>query len=289
MPDIQWENVSIIIPAKNESGGLRLLIPRLKQALGEVEIVVVNDGSTDDTAAVCEAENIRLVNHPYSMGNGAAIKSGARNASRDILVFMDGDGQHTPEGIPSLVEKIQQGYDMAVGYRSKDGHASQARGLGNAIYNKLSSWVVGHEIKDLTSGMRAVKASLFRKYLYMLPNGFSYPTTITMAFFRSAHSVCYVPIMVDSRIGKSHLRIVRDGIKFFLIIFKVGVLYSPLKIFTPVSAMLLVTGLLNYAYSYAKFGAFTNMSTLMILASIVVFLFGLVAEQVTTLLYKEID
>lgn len=279
--------LSIILPAKNEAEGLKSFLPRLRKQLPQAEIIVVNDGSTDNTAEVCLANGVFVVTHPYSMGNGAAIKSGARHASGEILVFMDADGQHQPEDIPRLLAHIEQGYDMAVGARDGDSQASKARGLGNALYNRLASYMTGHVIKDLTSGFRAVRANKFREFLHLLPNGFSYPTTSTMAFFRSGYSVIYEPITAPRRIGKSHLNITKDGFRFLLIIFKIGTLHSPLKLFLPISLAFFGVGLAYYLNTLISVGRFTNMSALLLSTSVLIFLIGLVSEQITSLIYNK--
>jgi glycosyltransferase involved in cell wall biosynthesis len=209
---------SIVIPAKNEADGLESFLPRLTQMYPEAEIIVVNDGSDDATPLVCKKFGIKIVNHPYSKGNGASIKTGARAATCDIIVFMDGDGQHRPEDISRLLLKMEEGYDMVVGARQGlKSQASLFRGGANALYNQLASWVTEHKIEDLTSGFRAVNAEKFREFLFLLPNGFSYPTTSTMAFFRAGYSDAYLPITVEKRLGKSHLNLSRDGIRFLLI------------------------------------------------------------------------
>lgn len=281
--------VSIILPAKNEAASLLSLLPKLKMIAGEVEIIVVDDGSTDNTKQICRDNAVRLVCHPYSMGNGAAIKSGARIAKGELLVFMDADGQHKPEDIQHLLAKLEDGYDMVVGARSRVSQAGIFRAIANGFYNKLASWMVGQNVADLTSGFRAVRASKFRKILYLLPNGFSYPTTSTMSFFRSGHGVAYVSIHAPKRIGKSHIRLLQDGFRFVLIIFKIGTLYSPLKLFLPISLSFFMTGVGYYLYTFLSFHRFTNMSALMFLASIFVFLIGLVSEQITALTYKDSD
>lgn len=277
---------SIIIPAKNEASALADLLPRLKAAQPEAEIIVVDDGSTDDTRAVCARSGVRCLSLPYSLGNGAAIKQGARAAAGNILVFMDGDGQHDPGDITRMLEKLGQGYDMVVGARDWSGQAGVGRGLANTLYNWLASQMTGHAVADLTSGFRVVRAEKFREFLYLLPNGFSYPTTSTMAFFRSAYPVAYIPIQAAQRIGKSHIKPIRDGVRFLLIIFKIATLYSPLKLFAPASALFFLLGLANYAWTFVHEGRLTNMSTLMWSAAVIVFLIGLVSEQITALTYR---
>jgi glycosyltransferase involved in cell wall biosynthesis len=279
-------NFSIIIPAKNEAPALAVLLPKLKSFYKDVEIIVVNDGSTDNTTSIATENNVKLVSHPYSMGNGAAIKTGARNAQTETLIFMDADGQHEPKFIAELINKLEQGYEMVVGARSYRSQAGKRRWLGNQLYNQIASLIVGNKVEDLTSGFRVVDAKKFKSFLHLLPNGFSYPTTITMAFFRSGYPVAYVPIETKKRTGKSHLRLFKDGLRFLIIIFKIGTLYSPLKIFTPISAFLFLIGLTYYGYTFFNLGRFTNMSALLFIVSIIVFMIGLVSEQITVLLYK---
>jgi glycosyltransferase involved in cell wall biosynthesis len=279
--------VSVVIPAKNEGQNLALLLPKLKAIKGLRECIVVNDGSTDNTVEVCEKNQVTVISNPYSKGNGAAIKVGAKAATGEIIVFLDGDGQHKPEDIDRLLEKLDDGFDMVIGARSRDSQADHYRAIGNGFYNKLASWMTGHNVEDLTSGFRAVRTDKFREFLYLLPNGFSYPTTCTMAFFRSGYSVGYVPIETEKRLGTSHINLFKDGIRFFIIIFKVGTLYSPLKIFFPVSAGFLATGLSYYLYTFVTSGRFTNMSAVLFMTAILTILIGLVSEQVTTLMYKD--
>jgi glycosyltransferase involved in cell wall biosynthesis len=279
--------LSIVIPAKNEGTGLRSFLPALRSQYPEAEIIVVDDGSDDDTAEVITSLGARLVSHKYSKGNGAAIKSGARAATGEIIVFMDGDGQHRVEDVRPLLDKLMEGYDLVIGARQGLGaQASVMRWGANSFYNRLSSWMVGHRIDDLTSGMRAVRRDYFLEFLYLLPNGFSYPTTSTMAFYRAGYSVGFVPIECQQREGKSHINIWRDGVRFLLIIFKIGTLYSPLKLFFPIAMSLLGTGLGYYAYTYFSIGRFTNMSLLLFVSSVIVFLIGLISEQISNLMYK---
>lgn len=279
--------VSIILPARNEAKSLDVLLPQIKEIEGLHEVIVVNDASEDNTVDICKKYNVQVINHAYQKGNGASIKSGARKASGDLLVFLDADGQHLPKYIIALISELDNGYDMVIGARDKKSHTSLPRYFANIIYNKFASYMSGHEIKDLTSGYRAVKAELFNNYLYLLPNGFSYPTTITMAFFRSGYSIKYVPIECPKRIGDSHIRLIKDGIKFFLIIFRLTSLYSPLKIFAPISFALFISGLSYYGYTYIYQGRFTNMSILILLTSVIVFLIGLLSEQITFLIYSQ--
>lgn len=281
------ENFSIVLPAKNEAAALQVLLPELRRNFPQAEVLVVDDGSTDDTVTLCRRHNVKVVSHPYSKGNGAAVKTGARNAAGETLVFMDADGQHKPSDIPRLLEQLGKGYDMAVGARDRSSQAGVHRAAANGLYNRMASWMVGQRVADLTSGFRAVNAAKFRKFLYLLPNGFSYPTTITMSFFRAGFGVAYVPIVAPPRIGSSHVRIFRDGTRFLLIIFKIGTLYSPLKIFLPFSLFFFSTGIGYYLYTFLTTHRFTNMSALLFITSILTFLMGLVSEQITALSYKD--
>ena len=279
--------LSLILPAKNEAEGLRRTLPGIRERLPEAEILVVDDGSTDATAAVAREFGATVLSSPYSMGNGAAIKRGARVATGDVLVFLDADGQHDAALIPRLIGRLDEGYDMVVGARGWDGQASVGRGLANGFYNRLASEMTGHAVRDLTSGFRVVRAEKFREFLHLLPNGFSYPTTITMAFFRSGYAVAYEPIPVAQRLGKSHIKPLRDGMRFLLIIFKIATLYSPVKLFAPTAVLFAAIGIANYIYSYATVGRFTNMSALLLSASVIVFLIGLISEQITALTYRK--
>ena len=278
--------LSIILPARNEAINLRPLLGKLAERFPEAEIIVVNDGSTDETVEICHSFGVRVVTHPYSLGNGAAVKAGARVARGETLVFLDADGQHDPTDIPRLLAKLEEGHDMAVGARRDHSQASWGRGVANRIYNRLASWMTNYQVLDLTSGFRAVRAERFREFLYLLPNGFSYPTTITMAFFRSGYPVAYVPIVAGRREGKSHIQPFQDGVRFLLIIFKIGTLYSPLKLFFPVSLGFFLLGLVYYVYTYVVEHRFTNMGTLLFIVAVLVFLMGLVSEQITSLFYQ---
>lgn len=278
--------LSIILPARNEAAALATLLPTLRAAQPEAEIIVVDDGSNDGTPGICSSHGVDCLSSPYSMGNGAAIKRGARAASGDIFVFMDGDGQHDPADVARLLEKLEQGYDMVVGARDWSSQAGVGRGVANGLYNWIATRMTGHHVADLTSGFRAVRADKFREFLYLLPNGFSYPTTSTMAFFRSAYAVAYLPIKAAQRVGKSHIRPLRDGLRFLLIIFKIATLYSPLKLFVPASAVFFLMGCANYAWTFLHTGRLTNMSTLLWSAAVIIFLIGLISEQITALTYR---
>jgi glycosyltransferase involved in cell wall biosynthesis len=282
-------SVSFIIPAKNEAASIADVVGRIRELYPDAEVVVVDDGSTDRTAALAEEAGAHVHRHPTSLGNGAAVKAGARIANGETFVFLDADGQHKPDDAERLLTELGNGYGMAVGARSSGSHASLGRLMANGVYNLIASIVTGHQIPDLTSGFRAVRANLFKKYLYLLPNGFSYPTTITMALMRAGQPVTFVDIEAAQRIGKSHINPIRDGLRFLMIIFKIATLYAPLKIFFPASSFFFILGLGYYLFTYITRSQFTNMSLLLFSASVIIFLIGLISEQITALNYKDSD
>ena len=278
--------LSIIIPAKNEGGAIASVVAKARENYPDAEIIVVNDGSTDGTETLASKAGATVISHPESLGNGAAVKSGARAASGDILAFMDGDGQHDAAELAPLIKKLDEGFEMAIGARDTGSHANVGRLFANGLYNGIASMMSGRRILDLTSGFRVARAEKFKQFLYLLPNGFSYPTTITMAFLRSGYSITFEPIQAAKRVGKSHIRPVRDGVRFMIIIFKIATLYSPLKVFFPASLVFFVTGLGYYAYTYVTMARFTNMSLLLFSAAVIIFLIGLISEQITALTYS---
>jgi glycosyltransferase involved in cell wall biosynthesis len=278
--------LSIILPAKNESAALADLLPALRAAQPGAEIIISDDGSTDNTAALCERHGVKRVGTPYSMGNGAAVKRGARAATGDTLVFMDADGQHDPADVARLLSKLDEGYDMVVGARDWGGQAGVGRGVANGFYNWLASRMTGHPVRDLTSGFRAARADKFREFIHLLPNGFSYPTTSTMAFFRSAYPVTYIPIKAAERVGASHIRPLRDGVRFLLIIFKIATLYAPLKLFAPTAVGFFALGWLYWIYTFMEFSRLSLISVALWSAAVIIFLIGLISEQITALTYR---
>jgi glycosyltransferase involved in cell wall biosynthesis len=281
--------VSVVLPCKNEAESLPELLPAIRKSVPAAEILLIDDGSTDASAEVARANGARVVSNPISMGNGAAVKTGARHAKGAVLVFMDADGQHDPSDIPRLLAKLDEGYDMVVGARTNGSHAGLLRKLANGFFNRLASLMTGFRILDLTSGLRAARAHHFTRFLYLLPNGFSYPTTITMAFFRSGLPVGYVPIEAAARTGKSHIRLLKDGVRFSVIILKIGALFSPMRLFLPISGFLFLIGIGYYGYSYLVMHRFTNMSALLFLSALLTLLIGLISEQISALHYKGID
>ena len=281
--------LSIILPAKNESTGLENLLKSIRSAQPSCELIVVNDGSSDNTGEIAENLADKVITHPYSMGNGAAVKNGAREASGEILVFMDADGQHSPGDIQNLLDAMDQGYEMVIGARSNSSQASGFRKFANSIFNKMASIMTGVKILDLTSGFRAVRAEKFRMFLYLLPNGFSYPTSITMAFLRSGFPISYVPIEAAKRVGDSKISPLQDGMRFLLIILKIGSLFSPLRVFLPISLVIFLTGICWYGYTFITIHRLTNMSAILFLASLLIFLIGIIAEQIAALHYQSID
>jgi glycosyltransferase involved in cell wall biosynthesis len=278
--------ISVIIPAYNEGAVIGGIVSRLRELYPDFELIVINDGSRDDTASEARNAGAKVYSHPYNIGNGAAIKTGIRVASGDVLVFMDGDGQHEPQSILSLLKYFPD-YDMIVGSRSLKGHASLWRAAGNRFYNWLASYVANFKVEDLTSGFRVVKADVAKKFLYLLPNTYSYPTTLTLGVLRSGRSVKYIPVSISKREeGRSDIKLIKDGVRFFMIITKICTLYSPLRIFLPVSFLMFILGIGNYFYTFLSQGRFTNMSALLIISCIIIFMMGLISEQICQMRYE---
>lgn len=275
-------SLEIIIPAYNEEGAIAGLIRDIRKALGDnCRITVVDDASQDKTAEICRASGARLIQHPYRMGNGASIKTGLRNAGEDIVVLMDADYQHLPQDIPLLLSQIEK-YDMVIGAR--DFSKFTPRGFANRIYNAFASYVTLFKIRDLTCGFRAIKRKEAQKFIYLLPNSFSYPSTLTLAFLKTGRAIKYVPISSPARKhGKSKINLLKDGVKFFLIITRIATFFSPLRVFLPVSLLFFSVGFLYYLYTFFAFHRFTNMSALLFTASLLIFMLGLISEQISQL------
>jgi len=284
--DYDNASVSVIIPVHDEVCSVPELVDDLTALLKRLdrpwEILVINDGSTDGIVEALYNKGIRVISHPYKMGNGAAIKTGIRHALGKIVVMMDGDGQHNPHDIPRLISQIGF-YDMVVGARSNGFRQNKHRVLANIIFNWLASYITNFRVKDLTSGFRVVKTNILKRYLYLLPNTFSYPTTLTLSLLRSGHSLKFEPIQTSTRLGKSKIRLFSDGIRFLVIIFKIATFFSPLKIFLPFSWLFFAMGLANYSYTYYMSYQFTSMSLLMFVAGFLFFLLGLISEQIAQL------
>ena len=281
-------NVTILLPAYNEALSIADTIKKIKKLYPHYELLVIDDGSSDHTVqnAIESGANVRP--HPYNIGNGAAIKTGIRCAKGDWIVMMDADGQHDPADIAKLLEHKDK-FDMVVGARSNKTQASFLRLVANSIYNTFASYVTKFDIQDLTSGFRLVRRESARKYLYLLPNTFSYPSTLTLAYLRSGLSIKYVPIEAKKRQGKSKIKLFQDGARFFLIITKIATLFSPLRVFLPVSFTLFLTGLIYYLYTFITAHRFSNMSALLFSSALIIFMMGLVSEQISQMRYDRVE
>lgn len=283
--------VSVIIPAFREEESIGRVVEGTSKVLKSLnvsfEIIVVNDGSDDATAQRARGAGARAISHPYRMGNGAAIKTGIRHARGRTIVMMDGDGQHSPADIPLLLEKIGL-YDMVVGARSRASQTKIHRNVANSVYNWFASYVCDYRVEDLTSGFRAIRAPIARHFISLLPNTFSYPTTLTMAALRSGFSVAYVPIKTSYRVGKSKINLFSDGTRFLLIIMKIATLFSPMKLFLLVSSFMFFGAL---AYGIARMilvdGRYGQTAGLVMIMAVLVFMVGLVSEQVAQLRFDE--
>ena len=281
-------SVTVLLPAYNEELAIATTVQRIKELHPDFEVLVVDDGSTDNTMQAAMDAGANVWPHPYNIGNGAAIKTGLRCAKGDWVVMMDSDGQHKPEDIAGLL-KHKDRFDMVVGARSRGSQTSFHRNIANKVYNWFASYVTKFAIKDLTSGFRLVKTEVARQYIYLLPNTFSYPTTLTMSYLRSGRSVKYVPIQTLARKGKSKIKLMSDGTRFLLIISKVATLFSPLRVFLPISASLFITGFLYYIYTFAISGRFTNMTALLLSSSLIIFMMGLISEQISQMRYDKVE
>lgn len=275
--------VSVVMPAYNESAVIQEMLNRVQAVEAVDEIIVVDDGSSDDTQEkVADCPNVRLVPHAYNIGNGAAIKTGIRNATGDIIILMDSDGQHPPEEIPGLLKHIGR-YDMVVGARAADSEAALSRNIANTVFNIYASYIVGKRVPDLTSGFRALKGDVARNFVYLLPNGYSYPTTLTIAFFRAGFAVKYHPFTSPARVGVSKVKPLKDGPRFLLTLTRLGVLFVPLKIFLPVSILLIMSGFGYVLSQLVLFSRFSGFGGLIATIGIFIFMLGLISEQIALL------
>jgi len=280
------KKISIIIPAYNEAENIKGVVTEIRSLYPNFEIVVIDDGSHDNTTEIAKQSGASVYRHPYNIGNGAAIKTGIRVATGEILVFMDGDGQHNPKDIHKLIELFPK-YDMVVGERSFSSHASLKRALGNKLYNCIGSYVTKFQIKDLTSGFRAIKAEIAHNFIYLLPNTYSYPTTLTLGLLRSGRSLKYIPVTIHKRkSGSSHIKLIRDGTRFFMIIIRISTHYSPMRVFLPVSSCMFALGMIRYIYSFLTEGRFTNMSALLFVTSVIIFMMSLISEQISQMRFE---
>jgi glycosyltransferase involved in cell wall biosynthesis len=275
--------ISIIIPVFNEAGKLQEVLNNIQALrLANSEIIVIDDGSTDGSADAAMEGGANVVRHPYNIGNGAAIKSGIRAARGRLLVLMDGDGQHRPEDIPKLIAESRN-YHMVVGARAKGSKRRFHRYAANVVYNLFASYVTRFNVKDLTSGFRLLSRLDAVRFIDLLPNTFSYPTTLTLAFLRSGLTVKYVPIQTLYRAGQSKISLITDGVRFLLIITKIATLFSPFRVFLPVSIFFFLGGVTNYIYTYVTTHRFTNMSVLLLTTAVIIFMLGLISEQIALL------
>ena len=281
------KKISFVIPALNEGESIGSVVRQLVDEFPDAEILVVNDGSDDNTKDEAIKAGALVYSHPYRMGNGASVKDGIRYCSGEIIVMMDADGQHKPEDAKRLLQQIEK-YNMVVGARTKKSDTVWYRDIANIVYNRLASFMTDFKVEDLTSGFRVFRKSEVSKYLYLFPNGFSYPTTVTMAYLRNGRSVHYVPIETEFRVGKSKIKLVKDGTKFLLIIMRIATLYSPLKIFMPTSVAFFSLGMFWYLYSYFISNAgFPKMSLLLFMTSVIIFMQGLLSEQICQMRYDK--
>jgi len=277
--------VSIVIPAMNESSSVREVVTHLRASAHWRELLVVDDGSTDGTGDAAREAGATVIRHPYNKGNGAAVKTGIRNAAGDFILIVDADGQHPPEDAIRIVTRLGE-YDLVIGARASSTQATPGRRAGNALLNSLAGYLAGRPIPDLTSGFRGARTSYLREFIHLLPNGFSAPTTTTLAFIRAGYNVAFEPVDARQRSGSSHIRFARDGAKFFLILLKIITIFSPLRIFVPASAVSFLAGVLYGLWTVSESGRIANGAVILIMFAVIVFLVGLVSEQVSSLRFE---
>ncbi|MCC6670145.1 MAG: glycosyltransferase family 2 protein [Planctomycetes bacterium] len=288
-PATRVRSLTLVIPAKDEAANLANLLAELVPVLAALpglrsEVLVIDDGSRDATAEIAAAAGARVVRHAESLGNGAAVKRGIREARHEWILLLDGDGQHPPAAIPELIRQAER-YDMVVGSRGGTGGAWY-RNLANRVYNRLASYVTNRPIPDLTSGFRLIRADAAKGFAYLLPNTFSYPSTITLAMLRGGYSVGFQPIQVRPRGGRSHIRLLRDGSRFVLIILRIATFFAPLRVFLPLSLAFALAGLAWYAYTFFTESRFTNMAGLLLTQATVIFVLGLISEQIAAMRFE---
>jgi glycosyltransferase involved in cell wall biosynthesis len=277
--------VSVVVPAFNEEPAIGALVRALRAGGAWHEIIVVDDGSSDASSERAREAGAIVVRHPYNKGNGAAVKTGIRRATGEFVLIVDGDGQHQAADAARIVSRLGE-YDLVIGARSTGTQATHARLMGNAALNWLAGYLTGRTIPDLTSGFRGARRSQLREFIHLLPNGFSTPTTTTLAFIKAGYNVCFEPIEAAQRVGHSKIRLARDGVKFLLIAMKIVTLYSPFRVFLPVSLASFLVGAGYAAWTIVRQSHVTNSSVLLIMLAVIVFLVGLVSEQIAALRFE---
>ena len=276
------DTVTVLVPAYNEGASIASVITALRAAAPWHEVIVIDDGSSDGTAKSAAEAGARVVRHPYNKGNGAAVKTGIRAAQSDWIAIIDGDGQHNVDDAVRITARLGD-FDLVIGARDPRTQATVGRRLGNAILNRLAAYLTERPIPDLTSGFRAARREHLLEFLHLLPNGFSTPTTTTLAFIKAGYNVAFEPISARQRVGESKIRLASDGAKFFLILLKVITIFSPLRIFAPISAVCFAVGALYGAWNYVYHARIPNGAVLLLLFSVMVMLVGLISEQISTL------
>ena len=278
-------SVTVVVPAFNEEQSVGALVTRLRASGPWHEVIVVDDGSTDATAERARAAGATVVRHPYNKGNGAAVKSGIRTATGEFVLIIDGDGQHKAADAQRIIASLGE-YDLVIGARSSRTQATSARLVGNSALNWLASYMTGRRVPDLTSGFRGARTACLREFLHLLPNGFSTPTTTTLAFIKAGYNVTFEPIDAETRVGKSKIKLARDGVKFLMIVLKIVTLFNPMRVFLPISLASFAIGAAYAAWTIATQSHIANTSVLLIMMAVVVFLVGLVSEQIAALRFE---
>ena len=283
--------ITILIPAYNVEASISNVLEGLHEWRERAEIIVIDDGSTDRTPEISERAGVRVIRHRINKGYGAALKTGIRAASGDIIVMMDADGEHNVAQVSRLLDAMS-GNDMVVGARGKGSHAPLIRRPGKWILSKVANYLAQADIPDLNSGFRAFRKDIAKLFLHILPNGFSFTTTLTLALFKEGYNTAYVPITTTPRVGSpSTVNPIRDGINTLMLIVRIIALFDPIKVFLPTSIALFLlgavywigSGIFRYASHIEPAFHIPSGAVTAILASIIVFMFGILADQVSAI------
>jgi glycosyltransferase involved in cell wall biosynthesis len=286
-------SISVVIPAFNEGATISAVIQAVREQCPDAEIIVVDDASTDDTVAQAASAAAMVIQRPYNIGNGAGVKTGIRAASGEVILIIDGDGQHNPADIPLLLAHMDR-YDMVIGTRDRSSQQNALRWLGNSALNRLGSYLMGMEMRDLTSGFRAMRRAAIREFLHLLPNQFSWPTTSALAFAKAGYHVRFEPITVAKRrSGQSTQKLFSNGVKFGLIILRIVSLFAPLRVYFPIAMAMFAFSLLSFLISFFITDPLRwhipNSTVGLFVGGVIVFMFGLLAEQIANLRLKGPD
>ncbi|MDY0094409.1 MAG: glycosyltransferase family 2 protein [Candidatus Vecturithrix sp.] len=280
-------SMTVIVPVYNEEGAIAQTLDELLPNIENNgwQLIVVNDGSNDGTGQILEhyGNRLRVINHPYNRGYGAALKTGIRAANTELMAICDSDGQHRPEDL-MLLYKEASGADIVIGERAPGSRNDLFRVPGKWLLRHAANFIVGRKIADLNSGLRIFRRAFIKKILHLMPEGFSFTSTSTVAAIKMGFLIKFVPIQTRKRIGTSSVRQVRHGFMVLMLILRLAVLFSPLRIFMPISAALTGLGVVYALYVIATVRlTLANGALFCLLAALMIFFFGLVVDQISVM------